>query len=113
MHGLQKCIRKPVVVGEKENRMQLPFIEENVERNIFIREFHEQTDSIEFVWHRDREDRIVESIGETDWEIQIDNQLPQSLNQKVFIPSKTYHRLIKGTGNLKITLIKLESVNDK
>jgi|694.fasta_scaffold02536_33 hypothetical protein len=95
------------------NMIPLPFIEENVERNIFIREFHEETDSIEFVWHRDREDRIVESIGETDWEIQIDNQLPQSLNQKVFIPSETYHRLIKGTGNLKITLIKLELVNGK
>lgn len=93
--------------------MSLPFIEQNIKSNIFIREFSSLTDSIEFAWHRDKEDRIVESIENTDWEIQIDNQLPQSLNGKVFIPKETYHRLIKGTGDLKITLIKLESVNEK
>jgi hypothetical protein len=85
----------------------LPFKEEIVSDNVFIREFKQDTDSGEFIWHRDREDRIIESIGETDWLIQIDNELPKSLNEKVFIPMGVYHRVIKGTGDLKIKLIKL------
>ena len=85
----------------------LPFVEENLEDNLFIREFLPNTESGDFTWHRDREDRIIESIGETDWMIQLDNELPKSLNQKVFIPKGVYHRVIKGTNNLKIKLIKL------
>ena len=84
----------------------LPFEETKLEQNTFIREFKQDTDSGEFVWHRDREDRIVESIGETDWMVQIDNELPKSLNEKVFIPMGVYHRVIKGTGDLKIKLVK-------
>ena len=86
--------------------MILPFQETKLEENTFIREFKQDTDSGEFAWHRDREDRIVESIGETDWMIQIDNELPKSLNDRVFIPMGIYHRVIKGTGDLKIKLIK-------
>jgi hypothetical protein len=87
--------------------MILPFNEIELEKNTFIREFKVNTDSGEMVWHRDREDRIVESIGETDWMIQIDNELPKSLNRKVFIPMGIYHRLIKGSSDLKIRLRKL------
>jgi len=84
----------------------LPFKEEIVSDNVFIREFKQDTDSGDYVWHRDREDRIIESIGETDWLIQIDNELPKEINEKVFIPMGAYHRLIKGTNNLIIKLIK-------
>ena len=87
--------------------MSLPFKETKISENTFIREFKQDTDSGEFVWHRDREDRVVESIGETDWMIQIDNELPKSLNDDVFIPMGVYHRVIKGTGDLKIKLKKL------
>ncbi len=62
----------------------------------------------DFTWHRDREDRIVESLHPTDWEIQIDNELPKSLNEKVIIPIGVWHRIIKGNGDLKIKLIKLK-----
>jgi hypothetical protein len=58
------------------------------------------------VWHRDREDRVIKSIGKTDWLIQIDNELPKEINEEVFIPMGVYHRLIKGTNDLKINLIK-------
>jgi hypothetical protein len=86
--------------------MSLPFQETKLENNVFIREFRNDTDSGEFMWHRDREDRIIESIGKTDWLIQIDNELPKEINEKVFIPMGVYHRLIKGTNDLKIKLIK-------
>lgn len=84
----------------------LPFQENKLSDNEFIRVFSQDTDSGEFMWHRDREDRIVESIGETDWMIQIDNELPKVIN-RVFIPMGVYHRVIKGTGDLKIKLQRL------
>ena len=87
--------------------MTLPFQETKLGNNVFIREFNHETDSGEFMWHRDREDRIIQSIGETDWLIQIDNELPKVINEKKFIPMGVYHRLIKGSGNLKIMLLKL------
>lgn len=85
----------------------LPFQETKLSHNEFIRVFSQDTDSGEFMWHRDREDRIVESIVETDWMIQIDNELPKVIEGKVFIPMGVYHRLIKGTNDLKIKLVKL------
>jgi hypothetical protein len=87
--------------------MSLPFQETKLSDNVFIREFSQITDSGEFMWHRDREDRIIESIEPTDWKIQLDNELPKEINEKVFIPMGVYHRLIKGTNDLKIKLIKI------
>jgi hypothetical protein len=87
--------------------MKLPFTETKLEENTYIRIFDEETDSGEMVWHRDYEDRIIESIEETDWGFQLDNQLPISISGKIYIPRGVYHRLIKGKGNLKIKLIKL------
>jgi hypothetical protein len=87
--------------------MSLPFKETKLSDNTFIREFKQDTDSGEFVWHRDRESRIIEPINETDWLIQLDDELPKKIEGKVFIPMGAYHRLIKGTGDLKINLTKL------
>ena len=87
--------------------MELPYKETKISDNTFIREFSQNTESGEFMWHRDREDRIIESIENTDWKIQIDNELPKNIEGKVVIPMGVYHRLIKGTGDLKIKLEKL------
>ena len=89
--------------------MTLPFQETKLGDNTFIREFVQDTDSGEFTWHRDRESRIIESIGETDWLIQIDNELPKKIEGEIFIPMGSYHRLIKGNGDLKIRLQKLSN----
>ena len=86
--------------------MTLPFQENKIDDNTFIREFFQDTDSGEFMWHRDFENRIIESIGETDWQIQLDNELPKVIQGEVFIPMGVYHRVIKGTGDLKIKLQK-------
>jgi hypothetical protein len=87
--------------------MILPFQETKLENNVFIREFKQDTDSGDYLWHRDREDRIIESIGKTDWQIQLDDELPKVIQGEVFIPMGVYHRVIKGTGDLKIKLQKL------
>lgn len=86
--------------------MILPFKETTLGDNIFIREFYQNTDSGDFTWHRDLEDRVIESINDTDWLIQIDNELPKKIEGKIEIPKGIYHRLIKGSGDLKIRLIK-------
>lgn len=73
-----------------------------------IREFSQNTPSFELVWHRDKEDRYVEAINDTDWALQLDNDVPRKLvKDKLFIPKETYHRLIKGTGDLKVKVFKL------
>ena len=89
--------------------MTLPFQETKLSDDKFIRVFSQDTDSGEYMWHRDREDRIIESIEPTDWRIQIDNELPKVMEGEVFIPMGVYHRLIKGTGNLKIKLQKIQN----
>ena len=78
---------------------------EKKENGYIIREFSQDTPSFEFVWHRDKQDRTVQTTHETDWMFQLDNQLPQRLSEnKLFIPKETYHRLIKGTGDLVVKI---------
>ncbi len=87
--------------------MSLPFKEEKISENTFIRTFYHNVDSGELTWHRDREDRIIESLEENNWKIQIDNKLPIDIVGKIFIPKGIYHRLIKGSCDLKIKLQKI------
>jgi hypothetical protein len=86
--------------------MSLPFIEKSVGNNQYIREFSSDVDTHELEWHIDREDRTVEVIENNNWYFQLDNNLPQLLKETIFIPKETYHRVIKGTGNLKVRITK-------
>jgi len=78
-----------------------PYIEEGE-----IRTFTDNVDEKELVWHRDYEDRIIEPLQETDWKFQYDNNTPETL-KRLFIRRGVYHRLIKGTRDLKLKVIKL------
>ena len=82
----------------------LPY-KENKKDGFIVREFSSDTPSFEFVWHRDKENRWVESTHDTDWLFQLDNDIPRVLTKnKLFIPKETYHRLIKGTGDLVVKI---------
>jgi hypothetical protein len=59
------------------------------------------------MWHRDNEDRLVEALHDTDWQVQLDNELPTSLDKPIFILRHHYHRVIKGNGNLRVKINKL------
>jgi len=83
-----------------------PYKDIEVTDQYIIREFNENIDPIELMWHRDKEDRTVEIIEETDWKVQLENQLPTSMNFPIFIPKYEWHRVIKGTGNLKVKIYK-------
>ena len=81
-----------------------PYKDLEITDTYIIREFEDNIDPIELKWHRDREDRTVEIIGETDWMIQLENQLPTSMNQPIFISKGEWHRVIKGNGTLKLKI---------
>ena len=84
-----------------------PYTDIEVTDQYIIREFSENIDPIELLWHRDDENRTIEIIGETDWKLQMDNELPKNMSGKFFIPKETWNRVIKGTGELKIKITKL------
>jgi hypothetical protein len=87
--------------------MNRPYTE-NKEGDYTVRKFSKNTSTFEFVWHRDKEDRYVQTTHQTDWAFQLDNKIPQRLSEKkLFIPKETYHRLIKGTGDLEVKIYKL------
>lgn len=94
-------------VGLTEEK--LPYKDLEVTDEYIIREFDADIDPIELKWHRDKENRIVEIIGETDWKIQLENQLPTSINEPIEIPKGEWHRLIKGNGTLTLKILKEES----
>ena len=91
--------------NKKSKTEELPF-DEIKEGTNKVRVFSEQTNSDEFKWHRDREDRLITIIEGNGWGIQIDNELPKQLEvgKQYIIPEGVYHRVIKGNGNLKVSI---------
>jgi hypothetical protein len=85
-----------------------PFKQEQIEENVYIREFSPSVDSNELQWHYDQEDRVVDVLNENDWLIQFDNELPKFLKQTIFIEKGKYHRIIKGTTPLKLKIKKIK-----
>lgn len=85
-----------------------PYSDIEIRDNCVIREFGEDIDPIELKWHRDNEDRVVEVLNETDWFFQYDDQLPIQLKENVslVIARHDWHRVIKGSGNLRLRITK-------
>ena len=84
-----------------------PYTEETLERSVVIRTFPADTPEEELKWHWDEEDRIVEPVGETDWQFQFDNELPIKIYNEIRIPAGVIHRVIKGSGDLVVKIQKL------
>ena len=87
--------------------MKPPYFEERISKHEVIRVFSPDTDESELEWHWDEEERIVEPLEETDWQFQFDNNLPVNfiINKVINIPAGVIHRVIKGTGKLKVKII--------
>ena len=83
-----------------------PYKDLEITDQYILREFNDSVDPIELLWHRDNEDRTIEIVGETDWAIQLENKLPTSLNDRIFIPKHQWHRGIKGTEKLLLKIYK-------
>lgn len=87
--------------------MDLPFKSTNF-GNIEIREFSVDTPEDEYVWHRDAEDREILLIDGDGWKLQLDDELPKDIvdYELYYIPKGVYHRLIKGTTDLTLSIRK-------
>ena len=53
-----------------------PYIDLETTDKYIVREFSQNIDPIELLWHRDDEDRTVEVLKGEGWQFQRDNELP-------------------------------------
>jgi len=106
MRDIEKDLKKDDTGLEGLDENTKPYRDLKVTDKYIIREFNADIDPIELKWHRDREDRIVEIVGNTDWKIQLEDQLPTSINESIFIPKGQWHRVIKGNGTLTLKINK-------
>jgi len=83
-----------------------PFKDRQISNTERRRVFTEHVNPIELVWHRDRENRTIKVLESNGWEFQFDNELPFIIEagDSFDIPKNTYHRVIKGKGNLVIDI---------
>ena len=88
--------------------MDLPFIETKIDKYTFIREFSNDVDEMDLVWHEDPENRVIEVIEGNGWKFQYDDQLPFEMIDGIefTIIKGQIHRVIKGKGSLKIKVQK-------
>ena len=72
----------------------------------FLRTFEPDIDPNELVWHRDYYDRRVKGLEGAGGMWQLDKQLPVSRepHQTFLIPRGVYHRIIRGTGRLSLSI---------
>jgi hypothetical protein len=84
---------------------KLPFTEKKY-KNFYTRVFSQNLESSELKWHKDNEDRIVIPLKETNWLFQRDNQLPEPIIGEIKIKAGEWHRVIKGSGDLEVKIIK-------
>ena len=88
-----------------------PYKDIEVTDAYIIREFDQNIDPIELMWHRDDEDRLIEIINPgNSWKFQYENELPLDLeSQMSFVILKhMWHRVIKGKENLLIKIHKFK-----
>jgi quercetin dioxygenase-like cupin family protein len=84
-----------------------PYIDEKISEHSWTRTFDPNvSDSEEYIWHRDTEDRTVTVLEGNGWKFQLDNQLPKYINTNdtVLIPKMVYHRIIPCDSVLKILI---------
>ncbi len=84
-----------------------PYIDLEITDEYIIREFGQNIDPIELMWHRDDENRVVEVLNAGDgWQFQYDEKLPTKLkpNSHISILKHEWHRLWKGEGKLLLKI---------
>ena len=97
--------------------MKQPYVEKLINENTRLRKFSSSTPEDQLVWHRDRQNRIVEVIHSNGWRFQRDDSVPALLSSGdiLEIAANEWHRIIKGEGDLivKITESKKKKLSKK
>lgn len=72
-----------------------------------LREFRGDVESRDLIWHQDKSDRRVTVIEGRGWRLQMQDGLPFTLieGNTYDIPARTWHRLIKGQGGLRVKIL--------
>ncbi len=86
-----------------------PYTDEiHILTNDNIRNFTTDVKELDLVWHQDREDRTIEVLEGEGWRFQKDNEIPVDMNvgDRIFIAEGEIHRVLKGTTNLKVKIIR-------
>lgn len=91
-----------------------PYSDNTISDNTFERKFKNDVQSDELVWHRDHYDRYITVIDGENWKIQLDNNLPETLEKNIiyYIPKNVFHRLIKGENDLILEIIEDKNTID-
>lgn len=86
--------------------------QDSIESEGWVRKFDADVDDAELIWHKDHQDRIVSVISGSGWFVQLDNSMPVELIEgcSYFIPHETFHRVIKGSGDLVVKIIECQSI---
>ena len=83
-----------------------PYEEKRFDNGLILREFKHNANVDDLIWHQDKKDRKVFVVESSGWKLQLSSGLPFPLieGKEYFIPKKSWHRVIKGNGNLKIEI---------
>ena len=83
-----------------------PYINLETTESYIVREFNENIDPTELLWHRDLNNRKITVLEGEGWYFQRDNELPFELKKgtHIFIGKLEWHRIIKGNTTLKIKI---------
>ena len=85
--------------------MDFPF--EQIEKEgKLVRTFSPDVEDDELKWHQDLKDRKVTIIESGGWLFQMENELPNKLEnaKQIFIPKLAWHRVLKGIRNLVVEI---------
>ena len=92
---------------------EFPFSETTISKGpteTVIRIFKQELQDDDLKWHWDDEDRTIQTLDETDWMFQYDNQLPIPIKSKIEVKRGVWHRIIKGTGDLRLIVEKHKDI---
>ena len=84
-----------------------PYTDLEVTDKYIVREFSQNIDPIELMWHRDDEDRAVEVLEcGKGWKFQYEDDLPIDLEPQttIFILRHQWHRVHKGEDTLTLKI---------
>ena len=83
-----------------------PYSQSRISDGRMVRTFSSSIPSEELEWHMDRRDRHVRVIEGSGWKLQLEGNLPvrMDIGRTYFIPKESWHRVIKGSGDLMIEI---------
>lgn len=83
-----------------------PYTDSKITGANWVRTFSLDAKEEELIWHQDKKDRVIRVLSGENWKFQRDNEIPFDIKtgDTFSVNKMVYHRLIKGTTDLVITI---------